>query len=98
MRKQHTRNVVTLLFASMALSVTYAAQAEEAASKLDDPRIEQLIHKANQRVAQGESPAVVERWLGSAVEHLGIDKSPQAWDVYGRHRWTAQGNPPVQLD
>ena len=98
MRKQHTRNVVTLLVAAMAFGATAAAQANEAGSKLDDPRIEQLIHQANQRVALGESPDVVERWLGSAVENLGVDKSPQAWDVYGRHRWAAEGNRTVQPD
>jgi hypothetical protein len=100
MRKQHTRNVVTLLFAVpvMAFGLTPAAQADEDANKLDDPRVEQLIHKANRRVAQGESPEVVERWLGSAVERLGVDKSPQSWDVYGRHRWAVEGNRPVQPD
>lgn len=98
MRKQQTRNVVTLLFATMAFGVTDTTRADDTAGNLADPRIEQLIHTANQRVAQGESPNVVERWLSSAVEHLGIDKSPQAWDVYGRHRWAAEGNPPVQLD
>jgi hypothetical protein len=98
MRKQHTRNVVTLLFVAMALGAIAAAQADEMASKLDDPRIEQLIHKANQRVALGESPDVVERWLGSAVESLGVDKSPQSWDVYGRHRWAAEGKRTVQPD
>lgn len=98
MRKQHTRNVVTLLFATMAFGVTEAVQADEAVNRLDDPRIEQLIDKANQRVAQGESPDVVERWLGSAVERLGVNKSPEAWDVYGRRRWVAEGNPPVQPD
>jgi hypothetical protein len=98
MRKQHTRKVVTLLFTAMAFGVADAARSDETASKLDDPRIEQLIHKANQRVAQGESPDIVERWLSSAVERLGVDKSPQVWDVYGRRRWAADGNPPVQLD
>lgn len=87
-----------LLFATMAFGGANAAQADETTGKLDDPRIEQLIHKANLRVSQGESPDVVERWLGSAVERLGVDKSPQAWDVYGRRRWVAEGNPPVQPD
>lgn len=100
MRKQHTRNVIPLLFAAsvMTSGLARATQADEEATKLDDPRVEQLIHKANQRVAQGESPDVVERWLGSAVDHLGVEKSPQAWDVYGRRRWAAEGNQPVQPD
>lgn len=89
MRKQHTRNVVTLLFAvtAMAPGLTHAVQADAEVSKLDDPRVVQLIQQANKRVAKGESPAIVERWLTSAVDNLGVEKSPQSWDVYGRNRW-----------
>lgn len=82
---------------AMASGVAHAVQAVEA-TRLDDPRVEQLIHQANQRVARGESPDVVERWLGSSVEGLGVDKSPQAWDVYGRQRWATDGNRNVQPD
>jgi hypothetical protein len=79
-----------LAASAMASALAHATQTAEKASKLDDPRVEQLIHKANQRVAQGESPAVVERWLTSAVEQLGVDKSPESWDVYGRNRWSGK--------
>ncbi|WP_281850371.1 hypothetical protein [Dyella sp. GSA-30] len=53
----------------------------------NDPRVTALINKANQRVAQGESPDVVERWLTGAVETLGIEKTPPSWDVFGQARW-----------
>ncbi|HEX7814784.1 hypothetical protein [Dyella sp.] len=89
-RKIHVVTLCVALMACMSLSNTHASEDISAANpsqQRDDPRITALIEKANRRVAQGESPGVVERWLTSAVEGLGVEKTPEPWDVYGQARW-----------
>lgn len=98
MRCKKRKTITALLFIALLVvtTFTWADQNTDAAQPPDDPRVDQLIHQANQRVTEGESSKVVERWLTDAVNRLGVEKTPEAWDVYGRHRWKDSQPSPAQ--
>jgi hypothetical protein len=98
MHHKKIKTVRHLLCVALLMTCTWASAQNGPATipKSDDPRVDRLIQKANERVAAGESTAVVERWLGDAVDRLGIEKSPQAWDVYGRQHWKDREHPAAE--
>jgi hypothetical protein len=78
-------------FISLSLLVfSYATVAQEAPSS-----VEQLVREANERIAGGESPEVVEQTLRDGFDEQGLKAqvAPPSWDVFARSRWENNDSP-----
>jgi hypothetical protein len=68
--------------------------ATAAAPTGTDEAVAQVLARANDRIAAGDSPENVEAWLGTQLKPFKATPRPPAWDLYGAARWrTLEGEP-----
>ena len=63
-----------------------------------DQAVAQVLARANERIAAGDSPDEVEAWLGTQLKPFKATSRPPDWDVYGAAQWRAlEGDPGLVL-
>lgn len=63
-----------------------------------DQAVTQVLARANDRIAAGESPDEVEAWLRTQLKPFKATPRPPDWDVYGAAQWRAlEGDPGLVL-